>query len=110
MKDYEAQVDDAASILTDAAKLVAGDRQKAYGNKQTNHLNIATLWNAYLNGKPLVKTHISPHDVAIMMILLKIARTLTGDALAKRDTYVDIAGYSAIAGVLASIEAESKDE
>lgn len=103
MKDYKSQAEWAASIAIEAANLVSGNRQKDYGNKWDNHLNIAKMWNAYLGGKG-VDTYLEPHDVALMMILLKMARTLTGDAFHKRDTYVDIVGYGAIAGVLARIE------
>ena len=39
---------------------------------------------------------ITPHDVAIMMCLLKIARTKLGDV--SEDTYIDMAAYGAIAG------------
>ena len=31
-------------ILKEAEKLVAGDRQEDYGDKLTNHENIAKLW------------------------------------------------------------------
>ena len=36
-------------ILKEAEKLVAGDRQEDYGDKLTNHENIANFWSAYLN-------------------------------------------------------------
>tara|TARA_R100001594_G_scaffold73395_2_gene107993 strand:+ start:1025 stop:1192 length:168 start_codon:yes stop_codon:yes gene_type:complete len=36
------------------------------------------------------------HDVAILMLLLKIARTKSGNPT--EDTYIDMVGYSAIAG------------
>ena len=39
---------------------------------------------------------VEAHDVAILMILLKIARTKVGAV--SRDTYVDMAAYSAISG------------
>jgi hypothetical protein len=42
----------------------------------------------------------TPHDVAIMMALLKIARTQTG--VYNRDDYVDAAGYIALAHRLAA--------
>jgi hypothetical protein len=42
----------------------------------------------------------TPHDVAIMMALLKLARTQTGTY--NRDDYVDAAGYVALAHRLAA--------
>ena len=77
-------------LLSKAIEIVGGERQKEYGDKVDNHNNIAKLWSAYLDVK------IEAHDVSIMMILLKIARTKIGTR--RKDTYVDMAGYSAIAG------------
>jgi hypothetical protein len=53
---------------------------------------IASLWSAYL------ETKITAHDVALMMTLLKLARTKAGKT--SDDTYIDMAAYSAIAGEL----------
>ena len=75
--------------LDTAAKIVTGQRQRDYGNKYENHKNISDLWSAYL-GK-----EISAHDVAICMLLVKVAR------LKHRTTegcYIDMAGYAGIAG------------
>ncbi len=57
-------------FLNQANVLVKGQREKDYGDKVNNHKNIAKLWTAYLD------TYVDPHDVAIMMSLLKIARTI----------------------------------
>ena len=77
-------------FLARAGTLVAGDREKDYGDKVHNHQNIAKLWSAYLD------VEIKAHDVAIMMTLLKVARTKLGAVSA--DTYIDMSAYSAIAG------------
>ena len=77
-------------FLTEAIKLIGGDRQRDYGDKVVNHNNIARLWSAYLD------MPIRAHDVAILMALLKIARTKLGAV--SKDTYVDMSAYSAIAG------------
>ena len=77
-------------ILARAGTLVAGDREKDYGDKVHNHQNIAKLWSAYLD------VEIKAHDVAIMMTLLKVARTKLGAV--SEDTYIDMSAYSAIAG------------
>jgi len=76
--------------LSQAITLSANDRQKDYGDKVDNHNNIARLWSAYLD------KDIKAHDVAIMMSLLKMARTKLGAV--SKDTYIDMAAYSAIAG------------
>jgi hypothetical protein len=77
-------------LLAEATKLVGEDRQRDYGDKVVNHSNIARLWSAYLD------IPIQAHDVAILMALLKIARTKLGTV--SKDTYVDMSAYSAIAG------------
>ena len=77
-------------ILNQASVLVQGQREKDYGDKTENHSNIARLWSAYLDIK------IEAHDVAIMMALLKMARTKLGEV--SKDTYIDMSAYSAIAG------------
>ena len=77
-------------FLSEATRLVGVDREKDYGDKVENHSNIARLWSAYLDVK------VEAHDVAIMMALLKIARTKLGKV--SKDTYIDMAAYSAIAG------------
>ena len=81
---------DTKDYLSHAIELVGGDRQKDYGDKVDNHNNIAKLWSAYLD------IPVTAHDVAILMSLLKVARTKLGAV--SKDTYVDMSAYSAIAG------------
>ena len=76
-------------ILEQTIRIVTGQRQQDYGDKVVNHRNIADLWSSYLNKK------ISPHDVAICMLLVKGARLKNRKT---KDCYVDMAGYAAIAG------------
>ena len=76
-------------ILEETINIVTGQRQEDYGDKVVNHRNIADLWSSYLNKK------ISPHDVAICMLLVKVARLKNRKT---KDCYVDMAGYAAIAG------------
>ncbi len=82
-----------SEIIEKAGELVSGDRENQHGDKFKNHQNIARLWGAYLN------TTFSPEQIALMMVLLKIARTKTGTY--NPDDYVDGVGYMAIAGELA---------
>jgi len=46
-------------ILEEANKLIGGDRNDDYGDKLTNHQNIAALWSIFL------RKNITPHDAAI---------------------------------------------
>ena len=82
-------------LLKETIKVITGPRAKDYGDKYDNHVNISELWSSYLDHK------ISPHDVAICMALVKIARLKHRRT---KDCYIDIAGYAAIAS-----EIESKD-
>lgn len=78
-------------ILTQAAKIVTGEREEQYGSPEDNFKIIADLWSGYLDEE------IAPTDVAVMMILMKIARIKGGGSL---DCWVDIAGYAACGGEL----------
>lgn len=80
-------------ILEMAKILVCGARAEDYGDAKDNFNSIAMLWTEYTGHM------VTPTDVAMMMILLKIARMKTGTF--KEDTFIDIAGYAALAGELA---------
>lgn len=80
-------------ILDDAMHLTSNDRNKDYGDPADNFAAIANMWSAY---KGIVFT---AHDVAAMMVLVKVARLSTSPA--KRDNWVDIAGYAALGGEVA---------
>lgn len=75
-------------IAADALELVEGRRQQAYGDPADNLGRTAALWSAYL-GKP-----VDAHDVAQMMVLLKISRSRN---TYQRDNYVDAVAYTMIA-------------
>lgn len=81
-----------AEILETARKCVCGQREEDYGSPEDNFQIIANLWELYLDavGHPL-----GAHDVANMMILLKVARNAGGSKL---DNWIDIAGYAACGG------------
>ena len=76
-------------LLKEATKLIGGDRQTDYGDKLKNHQNIADFWSVFLKKK------ITAHDVAICMALVKVARLMNQH---KKDSYIDMAAYAAIAG------------
>lgn len=85
--------------LNQAEQAVCGDRQQSYGSPEDNFKLIANLWGLY-TGYAL-----DAQDVAVMMILLKIARISTGTN--KDDNWVDIAGYAACGAEVNSKEAET---
>ena len=81
------------NILNTANDIINGARKEDYGDAFDSFDRIAGLWSSYLDH------HITPVDVAQMMILMKVSR---GANVAKfnaiqEDSLVDIAGYSALA-------------
>lgn len=80
-------------ILRTAELMVTGKREEDYGTPEDNFGKIAELWNAAFG------TSFNDQDVALAMILLKVARQTTGPGI--HDTWVDIAGYAACGGEIA---------
>lgn len=85
-------------ILRTAATYVTRDRAAEHGDAERNFERIADLWNAYLGEWANIKAH----DVASMMALLKIARITNNPK--HLDNWVDLAGYAACGGELATKE------
>jgi hypothetical protein len=85
-----------------AGKIVQGDRRETHGDFRENFQAIAMLWNSYLVSRDfgVTNTFITSIDVAQMMVLLKIARTMNGRL--NPDDYVDAIGYATIAAGLAT--------
>ena len=81
----------------DTAKhYVMVDRANTHGDAEANFGLIAAYWSAHLN------KNIKPHDVAVMMTLLKLARMKSNPA--HIDSPVDAAAYAALAGEIGSGE------
>lgn len=97
----------ATDILSRAAQLVSGDRDRQHGDKRRNFENIATMWNAFLTIRASPVDPLNVADVGLMMALLKIARTQSGDL--NIDDYTDAAGYIGCAGELAAEDDEGKE-
>ena len=84
--------DKAEDILAEAQRIVCGARRAAYGTPEDNFKRIADLWNTYLKQRR-AQGDITTGDVALMMVLMKIARL--AESPAHRDSVVDMAGYAA---------------
>lgn len=82
---------DEQSILEEAAKCVTGPRRRDYGTPDENFGLISSLWSVQL------KHEVTPMQVAMCLILLKVARQSNSP---KRDNLVDIAGYAQCASEL----------
>jgi len=82
--------------ICDEAKYITGEeRLKMYGHPKKNFDDIAKLWEAYLGIK------ITNKDVALLMVLFKIAREKAGH---KRDNIVDGIGYFRNAAQIEDLE------
>lgn len=95
-------------ILREAARIVCHDRNTQYGEPEDSFDTIARFWTTYVAEKCAPENAyvcIAPEDAAMMMALLKIARTASGE-IPKADTYIDIAGYAACA---AEVEANKNE-
>lgn len=81
--------------VLDLAREAVCIRGLAYDGKEDSFARIARLWTAHLvnQGKTVA---IGPQDVAMMMILLKVARLEQSPD--HDDSWVDIAGYAACGG------------
>lgn len=87
-------------ILSTASQYVTKDRAATHGDAEDNFDNIADLWSWWLHGREIYS--INGFDVAVMMTLFKIARIKANPSHV--DSYVDGAGYLAIAGEIACME------
>lgn len=76
-----------AEMLGRAKQAVCNDRNATHGEPERSFADIAELWSIYLG------RNIGMHDVAAMMVLLKIARVSANPT--HMDSWVDIAGYAA---------------
>jgi hypothetical protein len=92
-------------ILKAAVKAV-GERNLTYGEPKECFDRIAQLWLAWLRVRK--NEDLGPVDVAILMLLMKVGRLV--ESVGHVDTFVDIAGYAAIGGELATEKGDVKNE
>lgn len=81
-------------ILEEAIHLINGDRNNTYGDPIDDFRTTANFWQVYLSRTISARGELDlqPHDVAVMMDLLKIARISWSPD--KRDHWADLAGYA----------------
>jgi hypothetical protein len=80
-------------LLVEAEAIVTGPRADAYGDAAINHIRIANLWSDWLHNRNWATSTITPYDVAMMMLLVKVARCQQKPS---HDNHVDVAGYAAV--------------
>ena len=84
-------------ILRRAEKATCGQRNTKYGEPEDNFAAIAGLWSWVFHTKyPSDSPHwFTPHDVALFMMAIKLARESN---LSQADNLIDMCGYAACAG------------
>lgn len=92
---------DRLSVLDEAAVLVHGDRQQAYGHPRENHACTAALWNAWIerrynalhdrDGSVDIGSLLDARAVCWLNILQKASRDAHSPS---RDSLVDTAGFA----------------
>ena len=85
-----------SAILQTAEAYVTKDRATEHGDMENNFATIASFWNTYLSSRFGISVSLEPHDVALLMGLLKIARAASNPK--RMDNYIDLAGYAACGG------------
>lgn len=94
-------------ILNAAKQCVCQDRNDQYGSPEDNFETIAGLWTMYkFATREKAVCEFTAEDVAVMMVLLKVARIATGSG--SQDNWIDLAGYAACGGEIET--KESKNE
>lgn len=95
--------------LLDAAKAAVADRGLNYGRPEDNFRRIAVLWNAHIANRrgdgyggdtTVALPRLDAADVAMMMVLMKVARL--ENAPGHLDSWTDIAGYAACGAEMTS--------
>ena len=89
------------NILLEAHEIVNGERQGLYGTPENNFERIADYWERYLKHTKQAYFTMYPEDVAMMMVLMKIARLESGHFT--KDSCTDAAGYLAWYAELAKL-------
>lgn len=80
-------------VLDEAKRIINGDRNNSYGPPNQDFDKTARFWSIYLSSTNTADVTITPYDVAVLMMLLKISR-IAWDPF-KEDNWVDLAGYAA---------------
>lgn len=89
---------DRKDILATATAYITKDRAATHGNAEDNFAAIADGWEWWLNIRK--GGHLTPHDVAMMMVIFKIARAASNSE--HTDNFIDGAGYFALAGEIST--------
>ena len=91
-----------SEVLDTAKEYVTKDRAAQHGDMESNLTTISEYWSIHLG------MHIAPHDVAVMMNLLKVARIKSSPE--NSDHWIDGCGYLSCGAELIAENPEPKVE
>jgi Domain of unknown function (DUF6378) len=91
--DVSAPPNNRTELLTGADRAVNGDRNAQYGDPIGDFRTTGDFWRTYLKRRFGMDVPFAPHDVAVMMNLLKASRIAWEPG--KMDSWMDTAGYAA---------------
>lgn len=80
---------DEPTILDEAAEIIAGARNQAYGSARESFTRTEKMWGAILH----LDRDVTPEEVAMCFVLHKMSRESHSP---KRDNRVDMVGYIAL--------------
>lgn len=106
-KDEQKTPETRREILQAAERCVCGDREQDYGGPEDSFSLIARLWEPIIKARcvgPCADVCVDAVTVALCMAELKIARAATNET--HMDSWVDLAGYAACGGEIASYDKE----
>jgi hypothetical protein len=89
-KGYDYDVEKQQNIAEEAWDIVHNDREQAYDDPNVNFEKIALMWNGLFLRKLKPDARITPEEVALAFVLLKVSRE---SHKPQRDNRVDIIGY-----------------
>jgi hypothetical protein len=81
-------------ILETAITIVTKDRATTHGDAESSFKSLAAIWSVLLG------IDIKTHEVALMMVSLKMVRAMGNPSY--DDNWVDLAGYAACGGEIAT--------
>jgi len=94
-------------ILDNVGNMLTDVKSAEYGSPEEAFQRIATYWTTYLDHKGMLNAKsplgITCNDVAMMMVLFKVARE---EFVHKPDNLYDIIGYATLAEVMAENKGE----
>jgi len=93
------------TILQEAQRLIYGDRQNDYGHPLDDFAKTAFMWTGLLLPKLRLGEEITPKDVALCMVAVKLSREVHKHG---RDNLVDAAGYIGTAAMIEELRTHSR--